>query len=179
MSKTLNVYRIHLGKIRTGRGDFSDDLKEKILSSSKDYCLSLDDDLPINDGWLPAATILKDFIDGKPFETGRNSAKHWYVVELLCNGFGTEMPNDAWTNTSVDDFYQYDEFRMYYLGMEDKVRLKSPESNPLAFTIENKNLEKAKLLIDKSAHSAAEKNQFIGWVQSAMDNEQDLVLFRY
>lgn len=177
--RNLNVYRIQLEKIRKARVGFSNDLKDKIITSSEKYCRSLDDDLPINSGWLPAETILKDFIDGKPFTTGHNSAKHWYVVELLCNGFGKELPNDSWKNSSVDDFYKYDEFRMYFLGMDELVRVPSPETNPLVFTIENKNLEKAKLHIDKSPHSNAKKNQFIDWVQSAMDNEQDLILFRY
>lgn len=177
--RNLNAYCLQLEKIRTGRGGFSNDLKDKILKSSEEYCRSLDDDLPIDSGWLPAGAILKDFIDGKPFTTGHNSAKHWYVVELLCNGFGKELPNDDWRNSSVDDFYKYDEFRMYFLGMDELVRLASPETNPLVFTIENKNLETAKLHIDNSSHSDAEKNQFIDWVQVAMDNGQDLILFRY
>ncbi len=177
--KNLNVYRIHLSKIRTVRGGVDNDVKQKILSSSKEYCHSLNDDLPINLGWLPAETILKDFIDGKPFTTGHNSAKHWYVVELLCNGFGKELSCNNCGNWSVDDFYDYEEFRMYFLGMHDLVRLPSPEAYPLVFTIENKNLEKAKLKIDNSDHSDLEKNQFIDWVQSAMDHEQDLILFYY
>lgn len=177
--KYFNAYRIQLAKIRTARGGFSNDLKDKIVTTSEEYCRSLDDDLPIDSGWLPAKTILQDFIDGKPFTTGHNSAKHWYVVELLCNGFGKELPTDGWNYSSVDDFYQYDEFRMYFLGMDELVRLPSPETNPLVFTIENKNLEQAKLHIDNSPHSNAEKNQFIDWVQAAMDQEQDLILFRY
>ncbi len=177
--RNLNPYRIQLDKIRIARGGFTDDLKDKIISSSKDYCQSLDDDLPISSGWLSAESILNDFLYGKPFPPVENSAKHWYVVELLCNGFGKTLPDDAWKNASLDDFYDYDEFRMYFLGMDPLVRVPSPESYPLVFTIENKNLEKAKLLLDKSPHSDAEKNQFIDWVQSALDNDQDLILFSY
>lgn len=177
--KQVNLYRIQLEKIRQARGTFSDDLKEKILTSSKTYCSSLDNDLPLKWGWLDAETILKDFLDGKPFADIPDTAKHWYVVELLCNGFGKELPADTWQHTSLADLYDYDEFRMYFLGMDPLVRLPAPEANPLVFTIENHQLENAKLKIDNSSYSDEQKNQFIDWVQIAMDHEQDLILFCY
>lgn len=177
--KTLNAYAIDLAKLHKARGGFSYELKDKIMTHSKEYCRSLDEDLPLDSGWLPAASILENFLEGKPFETVRNSAKHWYVVELLCNGLGKELLNDNWRNPEIDDFYTYDEFRMYFLGMDELVRIPSPMTNPAVFTIENHNLEKAKLYIDHSSHSDAKKNQFNDWVQTALDNDQDLILFRY
>jgi hypothetical protein len=177
--KVLNAYRIELAKLLKARGAFPDDLKDKILTHSQEYCDSLDQDLPIDSGWLPAAILLKNYIDGKPFESVRNSAKHWYIVELLCNGLGKQLSSNSWENASLHDFYSFDEFRMYFLGMDDLVRLRAPESNPVVFTIENRLLENAKLLIDKSSHSTAQKNQFLDWVQTTMDHGQDLILFSY
>lgn len=177
--KKIHTYSVGLSKILKARAGFTSELKDKILTQSKNYCDSLDNDLKVDAGWASAQTILKDFLDGKPFATGHDSAKHWYIVELLCNGLGKELPNNEWENSSVDDFYNYDEFRMYFLGTDALVRLPSPVSTPLVFTVENANLENAKLRIDRSSHSVDEKIQFLDWVQTTMDDDNDLIFFIY
>ena len=177
--RTLYPYRIRLSAIVSARGGLSKEMADRVLDGSTNYCNSLDDDLNPQDGWLPAKQILNDFLKGLPLDYKGNSAKHWYVIELLCNGFGKQLNNDSWMQADPNDFYDYDEFRMYYLGMDTVIRVPAPEGYPLVFTIENKDLEKAKLLIDKSHRSDDQKNQFIDWVQTTMDNEQDLILFCY
>lgn len=176
---TVYPYRIHLSSIRSARGGLSADLTDRILDQSTDYCNSLDDDLNPQEGWIAAKQILSDFLKGTSLDFGNNSAKHWYIVELLCNGFGKQLDHDQWTHVNLNDFYDYDEFRMYYLGMDAAVYIPAPTDFPLVFTIENAQLERAKLNMDNSYHSDAQKNQFIDWVQTALDNNQDLVLFGY
>lgn len=177
--RAVYPYRIHLSSIISARGQLSVELKNKIEIQSAAYCKSLDNDLDPQDGWLPAKSILNDFLKGAPLDFGNNSSKHWYIVEMLCNGFGKQLTCDKWEDTNLDDFYEYDEFRMYYLGQDASVSIPAPEIYPLVFTIENNNLEKAKLHIDNGPHSLAEKIQFLDWVQTTMDHGQDLILFSY
>lgn len=176
---TVFPYRISLETLKTARGSLSTETVSKIVDNAEKQCQLLDSEFEEEYGWLPAKQLLSDFLSGSDLSFSGNTSKHWHIVELLCRGFGTALSNDNWQYASLDDFYDYNEFRMYFLGLDPLVRIASPDDFPLVFTVENKDFEKVISLISTSPRTSNQMEEFYNWIKSAQNAEQDLILFAY
>ncbi|MCG8575498.1 MAG: hypothetical protein MI810_11485 [Flavobacteriales bacterium] len=179
MSYGIMPYSINLDTLEKYYGTDDQQLINNIIKSSKGRLDRLDDDFEEEDGWQKAETILSDFLNGK-LEVGEgNSAKHWYILEILIEGFGSMLNNGNWYPASIDDLYDYSELQMFLVSKTGKFKLPSPDDFPTSFTIQNKNLSAAAKEIESSDYDAAQKSEFQSWIATAQQNDQDLVLFYY
>lgn len=179
MGYGLMPYRINISKIEDLYGTQDTELKTKIIQSCADYFNRLDDDFEIEDGWLGSKTIMESFLNGALEKVEYNSAKHWYIVELLIRGFGQDLNNGSWYPANIDPLYSLSEFRMYLIEKQGKINLKSPDDFPVVFTIENEKLDEALNSIKANYSDPGQVNEFASWVQEAKDHAQDLVLYYY
>lgn len=179
MGYGLMPYRINISKIEGLYGTQNTELKTNIIQACSSEFNRLDEDFETEDGWLESRTIMEAFLNGALEKIEYNSAKHWYIVELLIRGFGQDLDNGSWYPANIDPLYGLSEFRMYLIEKQGKINLKSPDDFPVVFTIENGNLDEALNSIKTNYSDSGQVNEFVSWVREAKDQDQDLVLYYY
>lgn len=172
-------YRINLETIRNQYGTDNQVLKQKITDSCQSSFESLDDDFEEEDGWKAAKSIMEDYLNGTLQDLEGNSAKDWYIIEILIEGFGQLMNNGSWYPADINCMYGFDEFRMFYLGNFDKLKLKNPDDFPVVFTIQKENFAAALANIKMNYASSSQVSEFESWINEATEHDQDIVLYYY
>ncbi|MEM9220317.1 MAG: hypothetical protein AAGD25_39075 [Cyanobacteria bacterium P01_F01_bin.150] len=172
-------YRIDIKELQSVYGTDNDGLKQKIVASCQSVFESLDRDFESEDGWANAKSIMLDILNGSLREIKGNSAKHWYILELLIQELGKLMNNGNWYPANIDPMYGYAEFRMFYLDDPSRINLDSPDDFPVVFTIQQKNFKSALKNIKESYADHAQVSEFESWINEARDNKQDIILYYY
>lgn len=178
MGYGITPYRIDLQKITALYGSGNEALPEKLGEQLE----SLDEDFEPEDGWEAAEEILGNFLRGDDqfFEPEENSAKHWYILEMLMGEFGSFLANDAWyPNRNTDDFYDNNEFKLFMFDREDQLDLEGPDDFPTVFTVFRNDLDSAISKISAGEMEREEKQQCISWLEDAKKHGEDLVLYYY
>lgn len=179
MSYGIQPYRVDLQKIQQQYGTKDEALKKKIIASCESWLEDLDNDFSSNYGWIDSKTLLTDFLNGNWKKPEGNSAKHWYIIELLIKGFGKLLSNSHWYPASTSPMYDYSEFRLNYLGANSPVPISSPDDFPVVFTIERSNFDQALTHIQKDYPNPDQQAEFASWIAAAREHDQDLVLYYF
>lgn len=179
MSYGIQPYRVDLQKIQQQYGTSNEDLKEKIIASCQSRFEDLDDDFSSYYGWIDSKTLMTDFLHGSWQKPEGNSAKHWYIIELLIKGFGKMLSNSQWYPANTSPMYDYSEFRLNYLGAGSSIPISSPDDFPVVFTIERSNFDQAFTSIQKDYPDPDQQAEFASWITAAREHDQDLVLYYF
>lgn len=179
MAYGIQPYRVDLQTIQQQYGTSNESLKEKIIASSQSQLEDLDDDFSSDEGWIDSQTLMTDFLNGNWQKTNENSAKHWYIIELLIKGFGKLLPNGQWYPANTSPMYDYSEFRLNYLGANSPIPISSPDDFPVVFTIERSNFDQALAHIQADYPDHDQQAEFASWIEAAREHDQDLVLYYF
>jgi hypothetical protein len=179
MSYGIQAYRVDLQKIQQQYGTDNPDLKEKIMTSCQSQFEDLDGDFNRDEGWTDSEILMSDFLDGNWQDTNENTAKHWYMLELLIQGFGKILPNSQWYPASISPMWDYSEFQLYFLGANSSIPVSGPDDFPVVFTIERNHFDQALTHIREDYPDQDQQAEFASWIAAAREHDQDLVLYYY
>jgi len=156
------------------------ELKNELLKLTEPHINQFDEDFEIEDGWLPAKEILHSFLNGESDNLGENTAKCWYIIELIIQCTGELMNNDQWyPGGDINSFYEYDEFKMAKIDRLDRIQIRSSDDSPSIFTIDRSDFTQAKNNIENSNIEASQIKQFEEWIATAQSKNSDLILYYY
>ncbi len=180
MGNGVMPYVIDLDFLSKFYGAEDKELKNELLKLTEPYINQFDEDFEIEDGWLPAKEILHSFLNGESDNLGENTAKCWYIIELIIQCTGKLMNNDQWyPGGDIDFFYGYDEFNIAKIDRLDKIAIRSSDDFPTVFTIDRSDFPQAKNNIVNSDIEASQKTQFEEWIATAQSKNSDLILYCY
>lgn len=178
MATGIMAYQVDLNILENYYGTKELASIQKLIELYQSELESLDEDFEVEDGWKSAEDILRNFLLGTLESIENETAKHWYILELLIGECGKILDNGACFSMLRDPFFGYDEFEIFSLSKTEKFKIEWPDDFPLAFTIENKNLQ---LALDrvKEDYEQEQVDEFERWVKGAQADKEDLVLFIY
>jgi hypothetical protein len=177
MSYGILPYSIEIGKVEAVFGYEDPEMKTHILSVSKER---LDEMQEEDSDGTSYTDILTDYLDGE-IRHADEAHKYWYVIEMLCDGFGEMMDNDEWLPADLPEYFWETDY-VFPFGIEvggEDMEFPTPDDFPVCFIVLNEDLGKVK---EDAASLGLENEQLVqlqGWCDTCVNEGTDLVLFYY
>ena len=170
MSYGLMPYRCNIEQVEALFGKMKDKQCREIATACESRFAQLDSSFGES---FTLKELLNDYAKGEIKHPELNSL-HWYLFEQLCDYYGYLMNNCLWNPAFIHELYS-----LKLLGGYNNLSLPVPEDFPSVYACYNHQLVGLSKEIETTITDSAQQRQFLKWINYALLEQQDLILFYY